>query len=602
VKWNKKNEYLFASAHDGDVRIWDIRKGNIPLAYIAAHLSKIHGLDWSPEKENCFVTASNDNTVKFWNISSSKQAKASLSTGAPVWRARYTPFGSGLLTVVVPSLRREENNLLLWNNHDLSNPVHTFSGHQDVILEFQWRSRHMEYQLVTWSKDHNIRLCSVPQKVVKACSEHTPGQNQHRSMPGRTSISGTPPLSPVRKTSDQQHKLLREEHIIEHFPELSAANVNRQEETDFESKHEEMLFKELQKEFDLININNPIVSFEELDAKQRTCGVSAKIGPHRVKVNITFPPAYPNNVPPNFRFSKNTNIEHDLRTRVMKALLDTANAHVKYNRTCLEPCVRQLVQQIEELSMRDELFDAILPQQHSLPSFFPRGGTSRSFGSYQDPAVPFPRYSGARFCGVDKLAIFTKPAKFTHVDSAGSEISLRSMSALPAFISNMTVEESFDTSVFEKDVSTGGMRRRTSGVVFICDISGLLPIQKTLGKECVINGPNVDHICRINLNAAKILGRADLVRTWSLVATIMEKCLEVDESFDEGPWALHPFGRCLVESLFSYYSQIRDVQTLALLSSVLSKQKYPPSLSNPPGKAKRGYTISEVCQFIGILF
>ena len=34
-----------------------------------------------------------------------------------------------------------------------------------------------------------------------------------------------------------------------------------------------------------------------------------------------------------------------------QALLDTANSHVKYNRTCLEPCVRQLVQQIEELSV-----------------------------------------------------------------------------------------------------------------------------------------------------------------------------------------------------------------------------------------------------------
>ena len=40
------------------------QKGNIPLAYIAAHLSKIHGLDWSPDKESYFVTASNDNTVK----------------------------------------------------------------------------------------------------------------------------------------------------------------------------------------------------------------------------------------------------------------------------------------------------------------------------------------------------------------------------------------------------------------------------------------------------------------------------------------------------------------------------------------------------------
>ena len=59
----------------------------------------------------------------------------------------------------------------------------------------------------------------------------------------------------------------------------------------------------------------------------------------------------------------------------------------------------------------------------------------------------------------------------------------------------------------------------------------------------------MDDICRINLNAAKLLGRADLVKTWSLVATIMEKCLQVDESFDESPWTLHPFGRRLVESL-----------------------------------------------------
>ena len=65
--------------------------------------------------------------------------------------------------------------------------------------------------------------------------------------------------------------------------------------------------------------------------------------------------------------------------------------------------------------MRDELFDAILPQQHSLPSFFPRGGTSRSFGSYQDPAVPFPRYSGARFCGVGKFLVLISFYYFYHI-------------------------------------------------------------------------------------------------------------------------------------------------------------------------------------------
>ena len=62
--------------------------------------------------------------------------------------------------------------------------------------------------------------------------------------------------------------------------------------------------------------------------------------------------------------------------------------------------------------MREELFETILTPPHSLPSFFPRGGNSRSFGSYQDPAVPFPRYSGARFCGVGKVSISLFYARF----------------------------------------------------------------------------------------------------------------------------------------------------------------------------------------------
>ena len=41
---------------------------------------------------------------------------------------------------MVPQLRRE-NSLLLWNVFDLNTPVHTFVGHDDVVLEFQWRKQ-----------------------------------------------------------------------------------------------------------------------------------------------------------------------------------------------------------------------------------------------------------------------------------------------------------------------------------------------------------------------------------------------------------------------------------------------------------------------------
>ena len=48
------------------------------------------------------------------------------------------PFGHGLVTVV-RKWRCGENCLFLWHLHDLGQPVHTFVGHTDVVLEFQWR-------------------------------------------------------------------------------------------------------------------------------------------------------------------------------------------------------------------------------------------------------------------------------------------------------------------------------------------------------------------------------------------------------------------------------------------------------------------------------
>ena len=54
----------------------------------------------------------------------------------------FQPFGEGLVTVVLSQLRRGENNIFLWNNNSLDQPVHQFTGHSDVVLEFQWRKKH----------------------------------------------------------------------------------------------------------------------------------------------------------------------------------------------------------------------------------------------------------------------------------------------------------------------------------------------------------------------------------------------------------------------------------------------------------------------------
>lgn len=90
VRWNPLNSTLLATAHDGDVKLWDQRKGTAPVQYVAAHLSKIHGLQWSPHSENQLATSSQDGTVKFFDIQNPRRAEFILSTSSPVWRARFT--------------------------------------------------------------------------------------------------------------------------------------------------------------------------------------------------------------------------------------------------------------------------------------------------------------------------------------------------------------------------------------------------------------------------------------------------------------------------------------------------------------------------------
>ncbi|XP_037550788.1 GATOR complex protein WDR59 [Nematolebias whitei] len=171
VKWNKKNRHLLASSHDGDIRVWDKRKPSTAVEYVAAHLSKIHGLDWHPDNEFIFATSSQDNSVKFWDYRQPRKYLNILSCQVPVWKARYTPFSNGLVTVMVPQLRRE-NSLLLWSTLDFNSPVHAFVGHDDVVLEFQWRPQKegsKDFQLVTWSRDQTLRIWRVDPQLQKLC-------------------------------------------------------------------------------------------------------------------------------------------------------------------------------------------------------------------------------------------------------------------------------------------------------------------------------------------------------------------------------------------------------------------------------------------------
>ncbi|KAI8979684.1 hypothetical protein BDF20DRAFT_871014 [Mycotypha africana] len=188
VKFNRRSEHLIASAHDKEVKIWDLRKGAVPVTSITAHSKKIYGIDWSRQNDHDIVTCSLDKLVKFWNIHSPDIEEEVISTNTPIWRARNTPFGNGVL--IMP--QRTDSKLTLYNRSCPETPVHAFDGHKDTVKEFVWRWKgdsdgvegdDREFQLVTWSKDQNLRLWPVSEDIMRSMGHKPSASKTKLSMP-----------------------------------------------------------------------------------------------------------------------------------------------------------------------------------------------------------------------------------------------------------------------------------------------------------------------------------------------------------------------------------------------------------------------------------
>ncbi|XP_054917827.1 GATOR2 complex protein WDR59 isoform X3 [Dermacentor andersoni] len=494
VKWNKVTQHVLATSHDGDVRIWDTRKSGSPVQYIAAHSSKIYGLDWSPASEHQLATSSQDGTVKFWDVTNPKKVEYTLQAGAPVWRARYLPFGDGLVTALVTKLRKGDKNLVIWSSLRTSMPVRTFLTHSDVVLEFGWRQlRHepRDYQLVTWSKDQSLHLWNVDAKH-QTCGQDVSEDDALSLAASMVAEVPTTPVSPEFPKSLGTTSNKGETPLPQHPP------------------------PDLEREFSLLNINIPKVIIQELDAEKRVCCVAITVGMHVLKLKLHFPQRYPYNASPTFQFLKGTTVDSNIENRLAKVLRGTSEQHVKRNRNCLEPCLRQLVATLESCVESAEVEDSdsgYLAERLKHPYAV--------YGSFQDSSVPFPRTSGARFCGADFLVCFTRPSHLQKMN-APTEVTPRSLSALGAYLASQhkasrppstsslvslyaphspgtTTAQPQDVSIssfyYKERKGKGRTQRRTarqtssqqhpvpSAAVLIYNMSGIMPINQFLAQN-----------------------------------------------------------------------------------------------------------------------
>lgn len=403
VKWNRVDENIVASTHDRTLHIWDRRKGVSPVKSILAHERSIRGLDWNRTRRTGVVTCSLDKTVKFWDYSRGDEPERILRTNTPVWRARHTPFGWGIMTMP----KRGDTTLYLWDRRAEGDkpvePVATFSGHKALVQEFLWRAKGGEdehgndarqFQLVTCSDDHQVKLWPVKEETLVALghekdkpirfrltrrgAEYRTFRKEPQANPEHERFSAlNPPLATFsakqgtrtaawkrkamgmgfmtsavgkkRDASDEASKRSASDWMkgVQIEPENPSffSPATTSEQPDLMVWNVESLGTELS----LVSAKFPSVDFESVNVAERKCtlSLSGPWGQHDeiafIRLHLVFPETYPEQRPPLFELEETSGVSDERRKAMTRFLGRIGALHARKGRPCVEACLRYLV-------------------------------------------------------------------------------------------------------------------------------------------------------------------------------------------------------------------------------------------------------------------
>ncbi|KAJ5367979.1 uncharacterized protein N7496_007739 [Penicillium cataractarum] len=396
VKWNRQDPHVIASSHDRYLRIWDDRMGAYPIKSIEAHDTKIYGVDWNRVRRGALATCSLDKTIKFWDYTTDTEVPEKLiRTPFPVWRARNTPFGWGVLAMP----QRGNSDLHLYSRRagEGSNPeddlplVHSFPGHKGQVKEFLWRPRggvvdgidNREFQLVTWGTDRELRLHRVDPEILERVG-YEKGKSfistrnvtrlgaVYRSFRDVNSdldvdeLDAASSVGPHHATTTQYpggpgmnaisvphaRAWTRSRHVDTRIGMQPRSNLRADTNPIAWMRGVKISgwdIETLGDEISHVGEKFSKVAFESVDVRQRKISISlngpwgAEAASLFLKVDIKFPVSYPKTSIPTFNFQKTAAVTDELSQRLTAELRTIAETYMSRKRGCLEGAVRYLL-------------------------------------------------------------------------------------------------------------------------------------------------------------------------------------------------------------------------------------------------------------------
>ncbi|XP_050551172.1 GATOR complex protein WDR59-like [Spodoptera frugiperda] len=587
VQWNKVATHIVATAHDGDIKIWDYRKHSAPIHYISAHLCKIHGVDWSPHHEYQLVTSSHDGSIKYFDINNARRPENVIMTNFPVWRAIYTPFGSGLLTIGVGwggMPRVEQAGVIgIWVGGALT---HRLVGHTDTVQTMVWRpnTSPSNYQLVTWARDQSLRVWSMHPSLLKMCNHYLPddGENDDDNNSDNVSYASTAGSTTDISTGDNKGQDI----ALNKLPLKSNTSIDEE----FESIRE------------MANIE-----VTDMNIETRTCQIHSERNGYVANLQVTFPRNVTEQTIPKFSWLSGTNVDSPTTIKILQSINRTAYRKKKEGHRCLLHCLKTLATSIDEIPVKSsDDTDSMKSSQRSQSE-------SENAG---DSCIPFPRTCGAIWCGVSTLVVFNRPPNARRLSlkhETGTPRSMSSLSLTPGLfgttgynsvsphatttpsptnasgfpqLHHRHPSNSITTFYFQDRWKAQGRRAgsmRSRGSISGCvaprvvlyAAPNLFPLSRNLAEKYIINADNPIEMCEKNAKAATEEGETDLAHAWdlaaltarSLRARVIDHLVSSEESMG---WVGHPLCCNLLQSLISHYAKASNLQMAAMLACAFS--------------------------------
>lgn len=297
-----------------------------------------------------------------------------------------------------------------------SGPVHKFYGHSDAIQEFAWRNvnpcaNRDEFQLVTWSRDANLTLWPIGQYLEKMCGKmsdeeiladnavvaETLKKASVGSAPGASAANGD-------VVNGHQNQASNLSNGASSLGDLS---------NELENNGKETLESFLKRELKVVKHNEKII-YNTIDLFNHRFVFQAETHTHVIFLELHFPANYPK-APPEFSFGNRTTLNQERGSAISKRLRNIAQGLTSKGMSCLNQVLK---------AFQDEISSIIQQEQTNMSSQVMK--TMPDY--YRDSNVPYPRISGARFCGRGQLVCFgytfSVPVPKLHSDDKSSSVSI----------------------------------------------------------------------------------------------------------------------------------------------------------------------------------